>query len=622
MANEFIARKGFIALESSQITGSLFVSGTSFFTGSVDISGGIENTHFIDFSTTATPAYLEGRVNWIDDTKTLAIDTELNGFSIEVGHQNVIRVRNQTGTTISRGRVVYISGSSGNRPLIYTSSFEIDPTSAGTVGLVAADIGDNNNGYVISNGLIRDINTTAYTAGAVLYLSSSGQLSTTAPVAPLHAVRMGKVITSNVSGIIHVDVDNGYEIGELHDVVDNTTSTTYGSLLVKSGSVWKDGYQLTGSYGLTGSLNATSFTGSLFGTSSWATNAASASFASTASNISPAISNDSDTRITTANGNGTLNAESLLTFDGTKLSILYQSGDEGGEILLNKPVTNTSLTGSGITIDSYQNKIRFFEQGGAARGAYIDLTACTGGAGTNLLTGGGGVTINNNVDNYLITATGTANTLNGESRLTYDQSSLFVSGNIIIDEGFGTITLSDNISYFNSIEVNASSIFYDTVTVGSKLSAQAELDATLINVHNLDGLSPVTGDYGIGSRIAYNWGKTGGPALTAGRVVYLNTATQWADTQANATGSSIGVLGVINSTPSSASVILTGVVKVSSSLSSATIGRPVYLSPTVAGGVTATVPSSSGQIARVIGYVIAPSDNLVYFNPSPTWIVL
>jgi hypothetical protein len=79
---------------------------------------------------------------------------------------------------------------------------------------------------------------------------------------------------------------------------------------------------------------------------------------------------------------------------------------------------------------------------------------------------------------------------------------------------------------------------------------------------------------------------------------------------------------VINSTPSSASVILTGVVKVSSSLSSATIGRPVYLSPTVAGGVTATVPSSSGQIARVIGYVIAPSDNLVYFNPSPTWIVL
>jgi hypothetical protein len=236
--------------------------------------------------------------------------------------------------------------------------------------------------------------------------------------------------------------------------------------------------------------------------------------------------------------------------------------------------------------------------------------------------GGGGVTINNNTDNYLVTATGTANTLDGESRLTYDQSSLFVSGNIIVDEGFGTITLSDNVSYFNNIEVNASSIFYDPATFYSKVSVQAELDANLINVSNLDGLGPSTGDFGVGSRIAYNWGKTGGPALTAGRVVYLNTATQWADTQANATGSSIGVLGVIDRNASSGSVLLTGVVKVSSSLSSATIGRPVYLSPTVAGGVTTSVPSSSGQIARVIGYVIAPSDNLVYFNPSPTWIEL
>jgi hypothetical protein len=259
-------------LQNVIITGSLLVTQSS-----------ISKVDYIDFTTTTTPAFQEGRVNWVDDTKTLAIDTELNGFQIEVGHQNVIRVRNETGITISRGRVVYLSGSSGNRPLIYTSSYEIDPTSAGTVGLVAADIGSSNNGYVISNGLIRDVNTTAFNAGAVLYLSSSGQLSTTAPVAPLHAVRMGKVITSAVAGIIHVDVDNGYEIGELHDVVDTSTNSSYGDLLVKSGSVWKSNRQLTGSYGLTGSLSATSFTGSLFGTASWANNATTSSYALTAS---------------------------------------------------------------------------------------------------------------------------------------------------------------------------------------------------------------------------------------------------------------------------------------------------------------------------------------------------
>ena len=61
------------------------------------------------------------------------------------------------------------------------------------------------------------------------------------------------------------------------------------------------------------------------------------------------------------------------------------SGDEGGEILLYKPATNTSIAGTGVTIDVYQNKLRFFEQGGSARGAYIDLTATSAGVATNLI---------------------------------------------------------------------------------------------------------------------------------------------------------------------------------------------------------------------------------------------
>ena len=92
------------------------------------------------------------------------------------------------------------------------------------------------------------------------------------------------------------------------------------------------------------------------------------------------------------NDSGVLGANSGLSFNkssgifSTKLiSVTNSVGDEGGEILLAKPSTNTTLVGTGITIDAFQNKIRFFEQGGSARGAYIDLTECAGGAGTNLL---------------------------------------------------------------------------------------------------------------------------------------------------------------------------------------------------------------------------------------------
>ena len=53
--------------------------------------------------------------------------------------------------------------------------------------------------------------------------------------------------------------------------------------------------------------------------------------------------------------------------------------------MLYKPATNTSIAGTGVTIDIYQNRLRIFEQGGSTRGAYIDLTACNDGVGANLL---------------------------------------------------------------------------------------------------------------------------------------------------------------------------------------------------------------------------------------------
>jgi hypothetical protein len=64
-------------------------------------------------------------------------------------------------------------------------------------------------------------------------------------------------------------------------------------------------------------------------------------------------------------------------------------GDEGGQINLAKPATGTTLSGN-VAIDIYQNKIRIFDSGGSARGAYIDLSAAGEGVSSNLLAGGSG----------------------------------------------------------------------------------------------------------------------------------------------------------------------------------------------------------------------------------------
>lgn len=82
-----------------------------------------------------------------------------------------------------------------------------------------------------------------------------------------------------------------------------------------------------------------------------------------------------------------------LQYDGEILSVsaitvTSSSGDEGGEIKLSVPQTNTSISGGTVSIDVYQNKLRIFENGGDNRGVYIDITAATSGVGRDLLAGG------------------------------------------------------------------------------------------------------------------------------------------------------------------------------------------------------------------------------------------
>jgi len=105
--------------------------------------------------------------------------------------------------------------------------------------------------------------------------------------------------------------------------------------------------------------------------------------------------------ITQNSASTTYAAKSGATFTGnitapefhatTKLVAEAAGGDEGGEILLGKPATNSTIAGAGVTIDVYQNKLRIFEQGGNARGVSIDITNTSNGVGTELTPGLGGV---------------------------------------------------------------------------------------------------------------------------------------------------------------------------------------------------------------------------------------
>ncbi len=227
------------------ITGnSIFYNYTS--TGSIYMTGSISTVDWIDFTVnpTPTPPHQEGRIHWNADRKTLQIDTEVNNFMIAAGHVNVVRGKNTTNRTLTKGTVIYITGNSGQFATFGTASYDSENRSAITFGIIAQDITQNNSGYAVMQGEITGINTNGFAPGTLLYLGPGGTYTATKPQAPNHAVRLGQVVVASTSGILQVKIDNGWELDELHDVRINTGSlkdaatNNGGSTLYRSGSLW------------------------------------------------------------------------------------------------------------------------------------------------------------------------------------------------------------------------------------------------------------------------------------------------------------------------------------------------------------------------------------------------
>ena len=203
-----------------------------------------QDTPYLDFDTTNTETIAEGKLYWDDTEGTLNLGLKGGVFDLHIGQQTINRVTNAESTAITKGMVVYAYGSSGNRLTVKKALATSDPSSANTFGIVADNsIGHNQSGYVVSAGLVKQVNTITLTEGAPVWVSptTAGQLTTTKPTAPDHLVLVGFCVRQHaVNGILLVKVVNGFELDELHDV--SFTSKTNGDLLQyeSATNLWKN----------------------------------------------------------------------------------------------------------------------------------------------------------------------------------------------------------------------------------------------------------------------------------------------------------------------------------------------------------------------------------------------
>lgn len=160
------------------------------------------------FQLTPSITPTEGDVYWDATDKTLAVKLEGTSTTLQVGQEQHLRATNKTGADIANGKVVYVNGAQGSRPTIALAKADADATSH-AIGLATMTITNNQTGYVTTTGLVRGVDTSAWTAGTTVYLSAStaGEMTSTPPSFPNYVIRIGCVTHQDATdGIIDVHV--------------------------------------------------------------------------------------------------------------------------------------------------------------------------------------------------------------------------------------------------------------------------------------------------------------------------------------------------------------------------------------------------------------------------------
>lgn len=184
-----------------------------------------------------------GVMQWDDGEGTVTLGLKGGNVVTNLAQDNTVIVNNGTASSLTKGQVVYVSGAQGQRPKAALALATTDLTSARTLGIVSETITAGSEGIVTTFGIIKNVDTSAFTAGSGLFLSATtpGALTMVRPTAPNHGVFVGWCLNSNASaGRIFVEVQNGYELEEIHDV--SITSPASGDILRydSSNGTWKN----------------------------------------------------------------------------------------------------------------------------------------------------------------------------------------------------------------------------------------------------------------------------------------------------------------------------------------------------------------------------------------------
>jgi hypothetical protein len=324
-----------------------------------------------------------------------------------------VAVKNTSGGTLPKGAAVYATGSVGASGKVEVAAADADdPAKMPALGILSAEVADNASGHAVLFGVLRGLDTSAYSVNAPLYVSTTaGVLTSTKPTGASEAIQnIARVIrVSSSSGEVVVggalrtnDVPNSIDAGKL------TSGTVAPARLPDLAPLYGDGRDgaatISGTTTLTddayysdltvtGTLNTGNFRVFVSGTLSGNGTIACNGFSQTVSSSSSA--NGVSGQVFAASGNGGSGGTTTGTQAGGVSNRIGGAGGKGG----NGPSGAGGAAQTGGALSNAAGGLKYAAdpiglrtgQGiGSTSGRVLGGAGGSGGGGDGSFGGGGG----------------------------------------------------------------------------------------------------------------------------------------------------------------------------------------------------------------------------------------
>jgi hypothetical protein len=213
----------------------------------IDLDGNdLINVGSIDFDTSPANAGAVARLQWNDTDGTLDLGLKGGAVTLQVGQEMIARVVNKTGGNLTEAgyAVVRVDDAQGQRLAVALAQADSAANARGTLGVVTENIALNQEGFITTQGQVREINTTGtlqgetWNDGDELWLSATvaGGLTNIRPTAPNFKVPVAYVEYAHQNhGKLYVRVGDAIGFDDLHNM-NETGSEASGQVMT-----WQSG---------------------------------------------------------------------------------------------------------------------------------------------------------------------------------------------------------------------------------------------------------------------------------------------------------------------------------------------------------------------------------------------